>query len=92
MERRTRTQLALGLFLILVAAFLAALRFYPPLCALIPSFEWPMWIVIAGGIILLIGLAAGAPGMGQPVSSPESAASSTRTGRGTGSPGPLPGP
>lgn len=31
MERRTRTQLALGLFLILVAAFLAALRLYPPL-------------------------------------------------------------
>ncbi len=30
MENRARTQLALGLFLILIAAFLAALRFYPP--------------------------------------------------------------
>ncbi len=66
MEKRARTQLALGLFLILVAAFLAALRFYPPLRALIPPFAWPMWVVIAGGIILLIGLLVGAPGMAVP--------------------------
>ncbi|MBC7228019.1 MAG: hypothetical protein H5T61_12450 [Thermoflexales bacterium] len=66
MEKRARTQLALGLFLILVAAFLAALRFYPSLRALIPSFAWPMWVVIAGGIILLIGLLVGAPGMAVP--------------------------
>lgn len=66
MERRTRTQLALGLFLILVAAFLAALRLYPPLRALVPPFDWPVWVIIAGGIILLIGLAVGAPGMAVP--------------------------
>ncbi len=66
MDSRTRTQLALGLFLILIAAFLAALRLYPPLRALIPSFEWPMWVVIAGGVILLIGLLVGAPGMAVP--------------------------
>lgn len=66
MERRTRTQLALGLFLILVAVFLAALRLYPPLRALVPPFDWPMWVIIAGGIILLIGLAVGAPGMAVP--------------------------
>lgn len=52
MDSRARTQLALGLFLILIAAFLAALRFYPPLRALILPFEWPMWVVIAGGVIL----------------------------------------
>ncbi|MCS7177846.1 MAG: hypothetical protein RML46_02400 [Anaerolineae bacterium] len=66
MERRARTQLALGLFLILVAAFLAALRFYPPLRALVPPLDWPMWVIIAGGIILLIGLLVGAPGMAVP--------------------------
>ncbi len=66
MEKRTRTQLALGLFLILLAAFLAALRFYPPLRALIPPFAWPLWVVIAGGVILLIGLLVGAPGMAIP--------------------------
>lgn len=66
MEKRARTQLALGLFLILVAAFLAALRFYPPLRAFIPPFAWPMWVIIAGGIILLIGLLVGAPGMAVP--------------------------
>lgn len=66
MDSRARTQLALGLFLILIAAFLAALRFYPPLHALIPPFEWPMWVVIAGGVILLIGLLVGAPGMAVP--------------------------
>lgn len=66
MEHRARTQLALGLFLILIAVFLAALRFYPPLRALIPPFAWPMWVVIAGGVILLIGLLVGAPGMAVP--------------------------
>ncbi len=66
MEDRTRTQLALGLFLILVAAFLAALRLYPPLRTFIPPFDWPMWVVIAGGVILLIGLLVGAPRMAIP--------------------------
>jgi hypothetical protein len=66
MDSRARTQLALGLLLILAAAFLAALRFYPPLRALIPPVDWPMWIIIAGGIVLLIGLLVGAPGMAVP--------------------------
>ncbi len=66
MDRRARTQLALGIFLILVAAFLVALRFYPPLRALIPPFDWPIWVVIAGGLILLVGLLVGAPGMAVP--------------------------
>ncbi len=66
MEHRARTQLALGVILILLAAWFAALKFYPWLKNLIPPFAWPMWIVIAGGIILLIGLLVGAPGMAVP--------------------------
>lgn len=66
MNQRSRTQLALGIILILLAAWLAALKFYPRLADLIPPFAWPMWIVGAGGIILLIGLLVGAPGMAVP--------------------------
>lgn len=65
---KQRTQLALGIILILLAAWFATLKFYPHLADLIPPFEWPMWVVIAGGIILLIGLLSGAPGMAVPAS------------------------
>ncbi len=66
MDRRARTQLALGIILILLAAWFTAQKFYPALANIIPPFAWPMWIVIAGGIILLIGLLVGAPGMAVP--------------------------
>ncbi|MDI6769906.1 MAG: hypothetical protein QMD04_09540 [Anaerolineales bacterium] len=67
MNRRNRTQLALGLILILVAAWLVVAKFRPDLTAwLTLTFDWPMWVVFAGGILLLIGLLVGAPGMAVP--------------------------
>lgn len=66
MENRARTQLALGLILLLLAAWFAALKINPALAAWIPPFDWPMWVVLAGGIVLLIGLLTGAAEMAVP--------------------------
>jgi hypothetical protein len=68
MDRRKRTQLVLGLVLILVAAWLIATRVNPALAELIrlPAFDWPMWVVLFGAFLLVIGLLTGAPGMAVP--------------------------
>jgi hypothetical protein len=68
MERRNRTQLVLGVLLILVAAWLIAVRARPELGNYLhlPPFEWPMWVVLAGAMLLVLGLLVGAPGMAVP--------------------------
>ena len=68
MEKRNRTQLVLGLILILVAGWLIATRINPDLVKIIrlPAFDWPMWVVFAGAVLLVIGLLTGAPGMAVP--------------------------
>jgi hypothetical protein len=68
MEKRNRTQLVLGLILILVAGWLIATRINPALANFIrlPEFDWPMWVVFAGAVLLVIGLLVGAPGMAVP--------------------------
>jgi hypothetical protein len=68
MERRNRTQLVLGLILILVAGWLIATRINPDLARIIhlPPFDWPMWVVLSGAMLLVIGLLVGAPGMAIP--------------------------
>jgi hypothetical protein len=67
MSKRNRTQLALGLLLILVAAWMVAVRINPALDDWINmTFEWPIWVVGSGALILLIGLLVGAPGMAVP--------------------------
>jgi hypothetical protein len=68
MGKRNRTQLVLGVILIIVAGWLIATRIYPDLATIItlPAFAWPMWVIFAGVILLIIGLLAGAPGMAVP--------------------------
>jgi hypothetical protein len=68
MERRNRTQLVLGSILILVAGWLIATRINPELAKIIhwPPFDWPMWVVFSGALLLVIGLLVGAPGMAIP--------------------------
>jgi len=67
MIKRNRTQLVLGIILILVAAWLIVVRLQPGLARLIHlTFDWPVWVLMAGGIILLIGLLVGEPGMAVP--------------------------
>lgn len=67
MEKKNRTQLVLGLLLILVAGWLIAIRIKPDLANILHlTFEWPMWIMFAGAVILVIGLLVGAPDMAIP--------------------------
>ncbi len=68
MQKRNRTQLVLGVILILVAGWLIASRADPNLARYLqfPPFDWPMWVLLSGAILLVIGLLVGAPGMAIP--------------------------
>ncbi|HEY3312864.1 MAG TPA: hypothetical protein VGK00_14585 [Anaerolineales bacterium] len=64
---RNRTQLALGLILILLGAWFIAQRQVPALNQLTQIYmSWPLNIVAAGALLFLIGLLVGAPGMSIP--------------------------
>jgi hypothetical protein len=67
--RQNRTNLFLGILLILIGAWLVATRQVPSLQNwLEDNFAWPMWTIGAGLLVLLIGLITGAPGMAIPAS------------------------
>jgi hypothetical protein len=68
MEKRNRTQLVLGIILILAAAWMIASRANPALARFIqlPPFDWTMWVMFSGATLLVIGLLTGAPGMAIP--------------------------
>ncbi len=67
MEKKNRTQLVLGLLLILVAVWLIATRLYPNLATWLNlTFEWPMWVMLSGLAILIIGLLVGESDMAVP--------------------------
>ena len=64
---RNRTQLALGIILILLGGWLVAAKQIPELQSwLTYNYVWPMWVIGAGAIILIIGMLVGAPGMAVP--------------------------
>jgi hypothetical protein len=67
MEKKNRTQLVLGLLLILVAGWLILTRIKPDLANLLHlTFEWPMWVMLAGAALLVIGLLVGESEMAIP--------------------------
>ena len=67
MEKKNRTQLVLGLLLILVAGWLIATRIKPELASILHlTFDWPMWVMFAGAVVLVIGLLVGEPDMAIP--------------------------
>jgi hypothetical protein len=67
MNKQNRTQLALGLLLVLLGAWFFAVRQVPALRALADiEFEWPFYVIGAGALILVIGLVSGAPAMSIP--------------------------
>ena len=67
MNRSNRTQLALGIVLILLGVSFVATKQVPALAAWVETyFDWPMWVIGVGAILLLIGLIVGAPGMAVP--------------------------
>ncbi len=67
MKRQNRSTLAVGLIMILIGAWLLAMRLIPGLSVQINAWiSWP-WIVIGVGLlILVVGLLVGVPGLAVP--------------------------
>jgi hypothetical protein len=67
MEKKNRTQLVFGLLLIIAAGWLIATRINPNLANILHlTFEWPTWIMLAGAVLLILGLLVGASDMAVP--------------------------
>jgi hypothetical protein len=67
--RQNRTNLVLGILLILIGGWLVISRQVPAVQDWLDNnFTWPMWTIGAGLIVLLIGILTGAPGMAVPAS------------------------
>jgi hypothetical protein len=67
MDKRMRSSIAVGLFLVLLGIAWLVVQFVPGLSDLINiAFGWPMIIVGVGGMLLVFGLAFGAPAMAVP--------------------------
>jgi hypothetical protein len=67
--RQNRTNLILGILLILVGGWLVIARQVPAVQDWLDvNWSWPMWTIGAGLIIFFIGLLTGAPGMAIPAS------------------------
>jgi hypothetical protein len=67
MDKRNRTQLVLGLLLILVAGWLVIGQVRPEWTSWLRlTFEWPVWVMLAGAALLFIGLATGNAEMAVP--------------------------
>lgn len=67
MKKQGRTQLALGIILILLGAWFIAQRTIPEVAAFAARFsEWPFTVIGVGGLLLLLGLILGAPGLAVP--------------------------
>jgi hypothetical protein len=67
--KQNRSNLALGLILLIIGGWLLVTRQVPELQAWMENnFTWPMWVIGAGVLVLLIGLVTGAPDMAVPAS------------------------
>lgn len=67
MEKKNRTQLVLGILLILAAAWLALSQIQPEWASWLQlKFDWPVWVMLAGAALLIIGLLVGNAEMAVP--------------------------
>lgn len=67
MHRQRRTNIALGIVLILVGAWFLARLFFPGLREWYDmTFSWPMTVIGVGAFLFLLGLLLGTPGMAVP--------------------------
>ena len=69
MARKTRSNLAVGVILILIGGWFLAAQIFPQLGDWFwGTFDWPFVIIGVGACLLIFGLLAGAPGMAVPAS------------------------
>jgi hypothetical protein len=67
MTKKNRTHLVLGILLVLAAVWLLVNQVRPEWTSWLHiNFAWPVWIMLAGLALLLIGLVAGNPEMAVP--------------------------
>ncbi|OGO16383.1 MAG: hypothetical protein A2Z14_04390 [Chloroflexi bacterium RBG_16_48_8] len=67
MERKKRSNIGVGVLLILIGAFSLVYQLVPGLQDLMDlSFDWPVSIIAFGLFLLVLGLLVGAPGMAVP--------------------------
>jgi len=67
MNKRRRTGLVGGLILILLGLWFLAMQIMPGLQTLINlEFSWPLFVIGAGVVLLILGLLTGEPGMAVP--------------------------
>ena len=67
MSRKSRSNLAVGLLLVLVGGWLLALQLFPSLGGWFwGMMEWPVYVIGGGVCLLVIGLMVGAPGFAIP--------------------------
>lgn len=67
MSNQGRSQLALGVILILIGAWFLLDRTVPAFSAFFsPYTKWPSNLILIGGVIFILGLALGSPGMSVP--------------------------
>jgi len=67
MKKQGRTQLALGIILILLGVWFVAQRSIPEVAAFTERFsDWPFTVIGVGVFLLLLGLILGAPGLAVP--------------------------
>lgn len=67
MSRGQQSRFAVGLILVLVGGFLLAVQFYPNLGDWIEErFEWPVWMLAGGGVLFILALLGGIPGLAVP--------------------------
>lgn len=67
--KQNRSNLALGLILLIIGGWLLVTRQVPELQSWMEdNFTWPMWTIGAGLLVLIIGLFTNAPGMAIPAS------------------------
>ena len=67
MKKQGRTQLALGIILILLGAWFIAQRTFPEVAAFAKLFtDWPFTVIGVGALLLVLGLILGAPGLAVP--------------------------
>jgi hypothetical protein len=67
MKRKTRSNIGVGVLLVLIGAFFLIYQLVPGFQDLIDlSFDWPVIIIGFGLFLLVLGLLVGAPGMAVP--------------------------
>lgn len=67
MERKKRSNIGVGVLLIILGAFSLIYQLFPGLQDLLDlSFDWPFFIIGFGLFLLVLGLLVGAPGMAVP--------------------------